>query len=123
MSTNPKNNRAGERLGNTWKPKAIPYQLVLGSICALVFAAGGCGPRTPVESVAKDAVGKPKDADPRPVDKVDDERPLRAGPNPESDPSIVQLLANPDRYHGKKVGVEGFLHVRFEDCSIYLTKD
>ena len=37
--------------------------------------------------------------------------------------SMVALLANPEKYNGKKVRVTGFLHVQFEDNAIYLHKD
>src|SRR4051794_10776104 len=37
--------------------------------------------------------------------------------------SLVQLLANPERYHNKPVSLEGFLHVEFEECGIYLSRD
>jgi hypothetical protein len=36
--------------------------------------------------------------------------------------SFVQLLANPDRFHGRKVTILGYLHWRFEDASLYLSK-
>jgi len=38
-------------------------------------------------------------------------------------PSFAQLLVNPDRYHGKKIRIEGFLHVEFEGNGIYASKD
>ncbi len=37
--------------------------------------------------------------------------------------SLVQLLANPERYHNKPVCLEGFLRVEFEGCGIYLSRD
>ena len=37
--------------------------------------------------------------------------------------SMIQLLADPDRYHGKAIQVEGFLRVGFEDNAIYLSRD
>ncbi len=37
--------------------------------------------------------------------------------------SMVRLLADPDRYHGKAIQVEGFLRVGFEDNAIYLSRD
>ncbi len=37
--------------------------------------------------------------------------------------SIVKLLANPEKYHNKLVVIKGFLHHRFEDSGIYLTKE
>ena len=36
--------------------------------------------------------------------------------------SIVQLLANPADYHGRRVRVVGYLHDKFEDSAIYLSK-
>lgn len=36
--------------------------------------------------------------------------------------SFVQLLANPERFHGRKVTIVGYLHWRFEDASLYLSK-
>ena len=37
--------------------------------------------------------------------------------------SMINLIANPDKYHGKKIAVTGFAHFRFEDDALYLTKD
>jgi predicted RNA-binding protein YlqC (UPF0109 family) len=37
--------------------------------------------------------------------------------------SMIQLIANPAEYHGKRVRVEGYLHDKFEDQSIYLSKE
>ena len=34
--------------------------------------------------------------------------------------SMVQLLAHPDKYHGKMVRVTGYLHVKFEDNCLIL---
>lgn len=39
------------------------------------------------------------------------------------DVSIISLIANPEKYDGKKVRISGFLHVQFEDSAIYLHKD
>jgi hypothetical protein len=36
---------------------------------------------------------------------------------------FVKLLASPETYTGKRVRVAGFLHVKFEDSALYLTKD
>jgi hypothetical protein len=47
---------------------------------------------------------------------------LKAYPNEEFNNSIVRLLANPDRYHGKKVRIEGNLRVEFEGTAIYYRK-
>ncbi len=48
---------------------------------------------------------------------------LQSFPNEGFQASIVQLLANPEKYHKKNVQVKGFVHVQFEDSSIYLSKD
>jgi hypothetical protein len=37
--------------------------------------------------------------------------------------SMIRLIANPERYHGKPVRVEGFLTVGFEDNAIYLSRE
>jgi uncharacterized protein len=37
--------------------------------------------------------------------------------------SLVQLLANPERYHGCQVLVTGYLHLEFEGNGIYLSRD
>jgi hypothetical protein len=74
----------------------------------------GCGPR-PDGSV-------PKTPDPKSAEKSADET-LRKYPNSNFPPSLVQLLAHPDRYHGEKVQVQGYLHVRFEGTAIYLSRE
>jgi hypothetical protein len=37
--------------------------------------------------------------------------------------SFVNLLANPEKYDGKKIIVSGVLHFQFEDSSLYMHKD
>jgi hypothetical protein len=37
--------------------------------------------------------------------------------------SIIRLIATPEKYHGKFVRVEGYLHNQFENSAIYLSKD
>jgi hypothetical protein len=37
--------------------------------------------------------------------------------------SMIQLIANPAQYHGKKVIVSGFLNIEFEGTAIYLHRD
>jgi hypothetical protein len=37
--------------------------------------------------------------------------------------SMVQLLADPQKYHGKQVQVIGFAHFEFEGNAIYLSKE
>jgi hypothetical protein len=44
-------------------------------------------------------------------------------PNEDYNASIVQVLAHRDKYHGKRVQLAGFAHVRFEGTAIYLSKD
>jgi hypothetical protein len=37
--------------------------------------------------------------------------------------SLIQLIASPDRYEGKKVHVVGFVHLEFEGNAIYLHRE
>ncbi|MFT3756844.1 MAG: hypothetical protein QM769_13060 [Pseudoxanthomonas sp.] len=37
--------------------------------------------------------------------------------------SLIQLISNPDRYEGKLVHIDGFVHINFEDNAIWLHKD
>jgi hypothetical protein len=37
--------------------------------------------------------------------------------------SMVQLLAAPERYEGRTLWVSGYLHCRFEDSAIYLSRE
>lgn len=37
--------------------------------------------------------------------------------------SLIQLIANPEKYHGKSVRVVGFVHLEFEGNAIYLHKE
>ncbi len=39
------------------------------------------------------------------------------------DTSIIQLIANPEKYHNKLVRTEGYLHNKFEDSGLYLSKE
>ncbi len=39
------------------------------------------------------------------------------------DASLIQLIADPDRFDGKPVRVKGFLHVEFEGTALYLSGD
>jgi hypothetical protein len=36
--------------------------------------------------------------------------------------SLINLIATPERYHNRKVYVEGFLHLGFEDNGLYLNE-
>jgi hypothetical protein len=46
---------------------------------------------------------------------VEDERPLNI--------SLIQLIANPEKYDGRKVVVKGFLTLKFESTLLYLDKE
>jgi len=37
--------------------------------------------------------------------------------------SLIRLIANPGEYDGKFVRVEGYLHNKFEDSALYISKD
>ncbi len=36
--------------------------------------------------------------------------------------SLINLIASPEKYNSKIVRVEGYLHIKFEDCALYLSK-
>ena len=37
--------------------------------------------------------------------------------------SIIQLIANPAEYHGKKIRITGVAHLAYEENEIYISKD
>lgn len=46
------------------------------------------------------------------------------GPDPTvQDVSIIQLIAQPDKFHGKRVRFIGFLRIEFEGTAIYLHRE
>jgi len=94
-------------------------RLIVRRRCALINASAvawavfvtlivGCGPQLnlPPKSIAKS-----------------DDANILMFPNSDFPPSLVQLLTFPDRYHGKKVQIMGYLHVRFEGTAIYLSRE
>ncbi|MGA2066188.1 MAG: hypothetical protein ABSG86_14530 [Thermoguttaceae bacterium] len=97
------------------------------AIAALIVMTGitGCGDReTALENAQKGDAAAPGagmagKAEPQELSTDD----LKRYPNEEYQASIVQILAHRDRYHGKKVQIQGYLTVRFEDTAIYLSKD
>ncbi|HEY4312782.1 MAG TPA: hypothetical protein VGN12_25250 [Pirellulales bacterium] len=54
---------------------------------------------------------------------LDNTADIQQYPNEEFDNSMVRLLANPSRFHGVKVRVEGYLEVQFEGTAIYLSRE
>jgi hypothetical protein len=36
--------------------------------------------------------------------------------------SLIQLISNPNQFEGKRVRVKGYLHLKFEDYSLYLSQ-
>ncbi|MEA3189262.1 MAG: hypothetical protein QOD99_3092 [Chthoniobacter sp.] len=40
-----------------------------------------------------------------------------------ADASLIQLLATPEKFNGKRVRVSGYLRVEFEGNALYLSKD
>lgn len=36
--------------------------------------------------------------------------------------SMISLISNPMKYHGKRIHIEGYLHLKFEDAALYLCK-
>ena len=85
-------------------------------LCALfILAVPGCSREVPSEGVP------PTDARSR----ITKEKPPAAvvmEPDPERCPSLIQLLVNPDRYHGKEIQVKGYLVVEDEGTAIYMTE-
>jgi hypothetical protein len=71
------------------------------------------------KKTATDAINLPN----RPTTDESHGESLTVYPNDEFTPSFSQLMANSNRYHGKKIRLEGFLHVEFEGNAIYLCKD
>ena len=47
----------------------------------------------------------------------------KAGASEPTEVSMVQLLANPAKFHNQLIQVEGYLHVKFEDECLYLSKE
>lgn len=37
--------------------------------------------------------------------------------------SFVQLISNPKFYHNKKIQISGYLHYKFEDAALYMSKN
>ena len=37
--------------------------------------------------------------------------------------SMIRLLADPGKFHGKRVWVTGYLHQKFEDSALYFSKE
>ena len=60
---------------------------------------------------------------PPPQEGAADGRVLRSYPNREFSPSFVDVLANPERFHGHRIRLEGFIHIEFEGNEIYFSKD
>jgi hypothetical protein len=86
------------------------YYLVI-----LAIGLTSCQRQPPAPAVAppKEA-NEPKEAEPPK---------LVAYPNREFTPGLAAVLANPDRFHGKRISIKGFLHVDFEGTAVYLCKD
>jgi len=54
---------------------------------------------------------------------INDASPSEVQESQATDASIIQLVANPERYHGKFVRVIGFVHLEFEGNAIYLHRE
>lgn len=57
------------------------------------------------------------------AEKGTQKKTVRSLPNRWSRPSIVHVLAHGDQYDGKKIAIEGYLHVKFEGNAIYLSRE
>jgi hypothetical protein len=86
---------------------------------AAVITSIGCGERADKPPLADHGdVRKNDGAVPGELELEDWDKAKR-----EFEPSFVAVLAAPERYHQKKIRLEGFLHVEFEGDAIYLSKD
>ena len=81
-----------------------PLFLLLG--CAFVVAITSCAKRTPVTMppTTPPAVSNYSESEP-------------------TDVSLIQLIANPEKYQGKFVRVIGYVHLEFEGNAIYLHQE
>jgi hypothetical protein len=94
------------------------FPLAAMAIAGIVATVAGCGGQRGVDVTGEPtAASPPGAADEEAIDG------LKKYPNAEFNTSIVQILAKPERFHGKRVRIEGFLHVRFEGTAIYLCKE
>ena len=48
---------------------------------------------------------------------------ISSEPYPLKPPSLINVIANPEKYDGKRIRVSGFLHYQFEDSALYFSKD
>ena len=94
--------------------------LVLVLLCSL-----GCSEQPAARARASDQVNSQSqatNAEGKEADAPDGAK-VASMPSLDFTPSLVALLANPQHYHGRKIRVEGFMHVEFEGNAIYLSKD
>lgn len=105
------------------------YALLCSGCLVALPAFLACRPQTSsTNSRAKTAVTQER-SEQRPANShgIGGEAPesqlVPAFPNDDFNVSMVQVLADRDRYHGRKIQVEGFLVVRFEGTAIYLSKE
>src|SRR5262249_8357317 len=109
MTTSCQSNDSPSR-GSSHFARASAWTIVsIALVLLLEVAFQQHGPRFTAEAVAQE--------------KKQGEELIRGYPNEEFNTCIVQILAHRDRYDGKKVRVEGYAHVRFENVAVYLSKE
>lgn len=112
--------------------KAVEMDVIkiIGSALFLTLCLQGCGwsnnPSTPQHS-ALAAVNISTTEQQKPTknvlsDEKDDDS-VAIYPEGDFNTSVVQILADRSRYHGKKVQIKGYLHIQFEDSAIYMSKE
>ena len=99
--------------------------LVLVAIVAMTPVVLGCGAHKPAaaDKQSDHPANTPAPAQGSALPEGMTAKDMIVYPNEDYNASIVQILAHRDRYHGKKVQIEGYLHVRFEGTAIYLSKE
>jgi hypothetical protein len=98
-------------------------------VCSIAVCAGlsGCGSgdkhATGPPASARDPAGKAAKSEAAPSRPREAHEVFEIIPSSEKWPSIVQILAHLDHYHGKKLLVHGYLVVEREWTAIFLHKD
>ena len=103
-----------------------PAMLLTFSI-AVCAGLSGCGSRDQhaagSAAAANDPAGKPAKSTAAPSPPREGHEVFEIVPRSERWPSLVQILAHLDHYHGKKVTVEGFLVAERDWTAIFLHRD
>jgi hypothetical protein len=97
----------------------------LSALVLVLSSLSGCGKEPSVHGPADAVPEKHAPATRAPADSNDVTASPTAGAarrGPRPDTSLIQLLANPDRFDKKSISTVGYLTVEFEDTAIYLSE-